>query len=437
MITNVYIAIKHNFITFTKTPAALILAILPVIMLFVFGFIYPVTNILPHVITISIITVSFSFVGIQFIEYRQNRFFRTNKSISMPNSNFILGTFITLLIILTISTLTLLNIAWFFSSPIPILQQTVDNVYFEELDPIKHIISGQEFFSGFEVSNINPFKFIYSMLVSIVMTSLFAIMIGSIFKSVKSYTVLTLSYLILYIVLGGLAIPYNIIHKSAALTFLSEMIPNTHTNNLLSASMNEGHVIDAYQYINYTEAVQVWATEVVEKFNDGLLFPEVSPNPDGGFGWIVNDIKDPNGVINSAFEEMGMPDIEEGWLDPLKSSLISSAFPWFNGFIQTASELLGFLGIQLEPDVISISKFFYVATYLTDNSTDYGQLQVGFAEMISTVYYLYGSIGDSLELMIRPNPFAITERYGLATNLIPLIVIILTLPNFIIIGREE
>lgn len=441
MINDLKISIKHNFVTFTKTPAFLILATLPIIMLLVFGSIYPATNVLPHIITISIITVSFSFVGIQFIEYRQNRFFRNNKSISMPNTTFILGTFITLLIILSITSITLLNITWFLTSPIQLLQESVDNVYFEEIDSIKYLLSGKPFFSTFEITNIDIWLFSYSMLLSIVMTSLFAIMLASLFSSVKSYTVLTLSYLILYIVLGGLALPYNVIHQSAELTFLSNMIPNTHTNNLLTAAMNQGHVDNAYDYVYFTEAVCDWLQSIIDLGNEGELFPQWSNEQLTSFNW-MQDLKNPNGVIQSGLNAMGMPEIEEGWLDPLQSALIFSAFPWVNAFIQTVSEFLGLVGIS-EVEVLAdkgtlwVLQIWYVSVFVATNTTDFGQAQDGFYEVLNVVYNTYSSLGESLELMIRPNPFTFDNKYGIITNAVPFILILLTLPNFIIIGREE
>ncbi len=428
-----YIAIKNNFVTFSRTPAALILVILPVVMLFIFGTIYPVTNILPHIITVSIITVSFSFVGIQFIEYRQNRFFRTNSSISMPNSVFICGAFITLCIVLTLSTITLINISWLFSTPIPILQQTVDNIYYEELDPIKQFIDGEAFFSSFSISNISFVLLSYSMLVSIVMTSLFAILLASMFKSVKSYTVLTLSYLILYIVLGGLAIPYNVIQKSQALTFLSDMIPNTHTSSLLNASFNKGHIEDAYDYIYYTNAIYDWTNSVITHYNDGKLFGLLSlPEYSDGIklGVIFGDPAI-NEIIMGELDLIGSPDIDPEWLDPLKSQIIAQMYPWLNPVIQNLNQILGGFGdINVEADTVSLLKAWYIGSY-TEGRTD------TFMEAIQASGQLYKSLGDSLYLMIRPNPFSLSTKYGIVTNLIPMIIILISLPNFILIGREE
>ncbi len=414
MINKTYIAIKHNFVTFAKTPASMILVILPVVMLFVFGVIYPVGTVLPQVITISIITVSFSFVGIQFIEYRQNKFFRTNKSISMSNSVFILGTFITLVLILTLASMTLITITWFFTQPIHLLQQTVDNIYYDEIDSLKQFLTGKEFFSAFTIANINWIEFAYAMCMSIVMTSLLAILVGSMFKSVKSFTVLTLTYLILYVVLGGLALPYNVIHQSTALTFLSELIPNTHTNNLITTAMNEGNTEDAYNYIYYTNAICDWTSNIVDLYNNGQIYNSTDLN-----------------VIMDELDLIGTPEVNEEWLDPLQSGLVSVMFPWADPLMQTLSEL--FFGIKIELDPISVITTWYWVTALGDDI----DTQEGFIEIVVTFYTLYNDIGTSLELLIHPDPFTLKTTYGIITNAIPALIIVLTLPNFILIGREE
>ncbi len=426
---NLYISIKHNLITFSKTPASLILVTLPVLMLFVFGTIYPVTNILPQVITVSIITVSFSFIGIQFIEYRQNKFFRTNKSISMPNSVFILGTFITLSILLAIASFTLLTITWFFSQPIPILQQTVDNVYYEEIDPIKQFLEGKIFFSDFAISNINWFKFTYAMMLSVVMTSLFAIFVGSVFKSVKSFTVLTLAYLVLYIVLGGLALPYNVIHQSPALTFLSELIPNTHTNNLLSASMNEGHIENAYNYIYYTEAITEWVSHINDLLNDGSL---LLAQGEGAIQGIIDTQGMPAAIsaVMGDLSLIGVPEVEPEWLDPLKTEIVATIWPWISSFLDTLGDLL--FNINIKPDPVIVLRIWYVIALFGDHD----QL-AGYQEALSLFNHYYFVLGDSLALFVHPDPFTLSTLYGRKTNLIPYVLILLTLPNFIMIKGEE
>ncbi len=410
-----YSAVKHNLITFSKTPASLILVILPLMMLFVFGTIYPVSNILPHVITVSVITVSFSFVGIQFIEYRQNKFFRTNKSLSISNSTFILGTFITLMIILMIASLTLTTITWFFSQPVPILQQTVDNIYYDEIDPIKQYLNGEEFFSAFKVEYINWLKFMYAMLVSIVMTSLFAILVGSMFKSVKSFTVLTLTYLILYVVLGGLALPYNVIHQSTALTFLSDLLPNTHTNNLLTSSMNEGNVKAAYNYINYSDAVCKWIVDINDRAANGEFY-------------VILDIP----TLFSDMASLGGPIVEEDWMDPIASDVVMSYFPWMFGLFQTVGDLL--FNIPLEINAKSLMLISYVAAFTNDGGA---HAVATFTQTNALIYSVYHTIGQSLSLMIHPDPFDFQTKYGIMNNVYPFIIILLTLPNFILIGREE
>ncbi len=412
-----HIAIHQNIVTFFKTPASLILAILPVSMLFIFGSIYPVTNVLPHIITISIICVSFTFVGIQFIEYRQNKFFRTNKSISMPNSVFLLGTFVVLVLILIVSSFTLIVITWFFTNAIPVLQQTIDNMNFDEISSIKHIIEGTPIFSTFNISNINWLMFTYGLLVSVTMTSLLAIFVGGLFKSVKSYTVLTLTYLILFISLGGLAIPWNAIQESQTLSFLSALIPNTHTNNLMISAMNYGHVENAKSYIAFSNEMCIWINDIYNNlYLTGLL-----------------DVPALQGIIN-IINYADHPAIEEWMSDPLESGIVPSVWPWLEGWMQTLGDFFGNLNIPTRSEFVV---YFGLIARAISNSQSGGLASINVPALLNSYYSFYHGISSTLTFLLQPNAFDLSTQYGLVTNIFPLLIILLSLPNFILIGGEE
>lgn len=414
---NLYYAVHQNMVTFFKTPAAFILAILPVTILFVFGTLYPATMVLPNVITISIISVAFTFVGIQFIEYRQNKFFRTNKNLSMPNSTFLFGTFLVLIILLLITTFTLVVITWFFTNAVPILEQTIDNLNFESLNSIKHLIEGMPVFSNFDIANIDWALFFYGMVVSIIMTSLIAIVVGSVFKSVKSFTVLTLTYLVLFISLGGLAVPMNIIKSNNLLLMLSSLIPNTHTNNLMMSAMNYGHIKNADSYIAYADATTVWLSDIYKMYGEGVFHVEGVP---GGIGAIVGNV--------------GSPEYEDWMTDPLESGLVSTIWPWMEGWMQSLSDL--FLNI----DIPSRTQFFVYFSLIGDGF--YGAVNgkfydENFDQLIRNMYDFYHNLSLTLSSLQMENAFDLTTKYGLATNLIPLILILVCLPNFILTGGAE
>ncbi len=336
----------------------------------------------------------------------------------MPNKTFLFGTFLTLIITMLVTSFTLIVITWFFTNAVPVLQQTIDNMNFEGIENIKHLIDGTPVFSTFDISNINWLMFAYGITVSIVMTSLLAIFIGTMFKSVRSFTVLTLTYLILFIALGGLAIPVNVINQSDVLTVLSGLIPNTHTNNLMISAMNNGHIESAKAYVAYSNAMCDWLAEIYDANELGVFAVD---GAGAGIGAVVDNL--------------GHPELEDWMSDPLESGIVPSAWPWLEGWMQSISDL--FLNI----DIPSRSEFFvyfaYIGSGLVQTFNGSHLFNEGFAEVTNNLYSFYNGVSVSLAYLQQKSAFDFTTTYAVLTNVIPLLLSLLLLPNFILIGREE
>lgn len=390
---NLKTSLQQNFIIFAKSPAAIITIVLPLFLLFTIGTITPVAWILPQIITLSIISISFLSIGVQYNEYRKTNFFKTNKTTQVKNSVIILGTFIVTFVISTAVIFSLFVLTWFFTQAVPILSQTVDNVRIPGLESIQAILKNQAIFSTFSFENIKWIEFIYSVLISIIMTSLLAILIGNLIPSFKVYTLFSIFYITIFILLSGLIIPQQSINNVEAVRIISEIIPNINTSNMIETSMGTNISSQIGPYTIYLDGLSQFMKNVIE-------------NPD-------------------SISYQDLQKLIAGGIDPFDLSFLINAYPMLATFIIDAVTIVNNLfGTSYNPD--SATLFFVIIiveknSYSADSFIKYVQDLVNFIDKINLEFHSIVNI---------PNAFGV-NLYGLKTNLIPILIMIISIPTFI------
>lgn len=386
-------SLQQNFIVFSKSPAAIIVAILPFLLLFSIGSIIPVAWILPQVITLSIISISFLSIGVQYNEYRKTRFFKTNKTTQIKTSTIILGTFIVTFVVSIAIIFTLLILTWFFTQAIPILSQTADNVRIPGFENIQAKLKDEAIFSTFNISNINWVEFIYSILISIIMTSLFAILIGNIIPSFKAYTLFTMFYLVVFILLSGLTIPKQLINDNETVRIISEIIPNINTSNLIETSMHTNISTQVEPYTKYLNGMRDFFQNVLDEKEE--------------------------------FDYNTLQEYISGGIDPFDLSFLINTYPMISTLIIDSIQIINNLfGTSYLLD--SSSFFFFVADVVWYVSPD----DVFIFVIENYIVFLTNLSNAFNEIFNVPNSFG-ANIYGLKTNLIPILIIFISLPSFI------
>ncbi len=391
---NFITSLHQNFIMFSKSPSVLIIIFLPLTLLFISGTIYPVSWILPEVITISIVVICFLSVGIQFNEYKISNFFRTTKNTNITTANLILGTFVVTFVITLFLSIFLMIVTWFFTSAVPVLSQTIDNVKIDFISNFQGFLKDKAFFSTFSFSNINWGLFIYSLVLSIVMTSLFSIFIGSLFQNIKTYILFTMIYLVVYLIVSGLVIPPYLLSSKKSLVFISNLIPNYHTNILIDSSLNSNVGTEIDQYTLYLDSLSEWVSSTYDFENNVINF--------------------------DAFQEF--PDIPG--LDPIDTTIIFSILPWLNWLIFLLFSFFNEIGLGLSFETsYAIFVALRIASIIFDSASylNFQGIILNFLNNISLTFkyfnfYQYAFNGDFFSFKV---------------NIIPYIIILISFPFFI------
>lgn len=394
MIKNIINSVHQNFVIFSKTPAAIMVIILPISILILLGSIYPVVFVLPQLITLTIIIISFSSVAIQYHEFRETKFFKTNRNSNIPTWMLILGTFIVVLVVSLFMSFTLILLTWFLTNPLQILNQTIDNMNIDSLDEFKPYIDNLAFFTTFSLSNINWFLLIYSVILSIIMTSLFAIMVSQIFKNIKTYSLFAMLYILIFIIFGGVIIPYYIILDSPLLLILQNFIPNIHTNDLILSSLNS-------ETMKLVDSIEIYSNDMLK--------------------WMEE-------IENSSLSQWKYPPTLDNF-NLLDITIVFVSIPWAKNFIETLAGFLNqFTNNSINPDSSFLTLFsLLIAKILGENEFD---------NVFSIFNLLYVSLNDMLSQLFPTYSFS-NQILAIKSNLFPYIIILISLPNFILMGGEE
>lgn len=404
---NFVTALHQNMIAFLKSSALWVVAIMPIFILFTIGTIYPASWILPQIITLSIIIVCFLSVGIQYNNYRKTNFFRTTKNTSVSVLMIVIGTVITVSTVSFFMTIFLMILTFLFTIAVPVLCQTVDNVNIEAISEYREYIQDTAFFSTFSFETIQWLKLIYSLLISVLMTSLLAVMIANLVKNEKAYIVISLFYIIIYILLGGILFPLAVVYQSEILKVLSILIPNVHTNSLLISSLNNSMSQSLEGFTEYVENLRKWLIDVA--------YSE-------------------NGVYNPNFSVLFDNSIHIEGDDLLYLPAIFSIAPWLTPAAIEVFAIIGDLtGMYSTNDVYGVLRimFIIIGAVQMFGNTDHA----GFSDFYIGTYQVTQNLWISLNsIYFAQNAFEWTT-FGMTSNIIPLFIMAISLPTFIKVVR--
>lgn len=398
---NIYNSIHHNIVVFAKSPASIVVSILPIFILILLGSIYPVVWVLPQIISLSIIIICTTSVGFQYYEYRQTKFFRVARGSENSVFNIVLGTFITTVIFSVIISGTLIVVTWFFTNAIPILNQTIENVQIEPLNSYGQYIEDVAMFTTFSLSNISWFLFFYSVMIAIVMTSLLSIAVGTLFKTINGYVVFSMIYIFIYIIFGGIAIPWFMLQTSQLLTIIQTLIPSTLPANLISSSINHQVQLDIQEYINYCELVSNTLVEAIQSDNPSKIIRE---------------------IYNVS--------LQDGYADPLNLALIYNNWPWAKPFMESITAFIN--------QFISSDKWIVAdSAYLLGFGLFISKITGNTDEYLNNSWEFFNALTLSINQLSPAYSFDFGSWVGIKSNFLPLIYSAITLPNLILLGGEE
>lgn len=400
-------SLHQNMLSFLKSPALWVVIVMPIFILFTIGSIYPASWVLPQIITLSIMIVSFLSVGIQYSNYRKTQFFRTVRNTSVPVYLIILGTVIVVSIVSFCLSIFLMITTFFFTNAVPILCQTIDNVNIVALQPYRNLLDETAFYSTFSFSSVHWLKLIYSLLISVIMTSLFAVMIANLITNERVYILISLFYITIYIMLGGIIFPLSVIYQSEFLEVLSFLIPNVHTNSLIISSLDSGVGTAMAGTKQYIHSLDNYLESIASLNSSGIY----EPNWEILLG-LTEDGDQINNVVGDDFLQIGA---------------IISVSPYLFIILNLIGQILSdFLGISSNIDTAHALRALFVILGLIDLFGE-NNFNLVYSNIKDISYEIDVALNS---IFISGNAFSL-DSFGLRSNLIPLFVIIVSFPTFI------
>lgn len=453
MANKIWQSMHHNFIMFGKSPAIIVAGIVPLLLLIITGSIRPVAWILPTTISLSVIIICFLSVGLQYEEYRKTKFARNITNTDLSMAHICLGTFLVVFFTTMAISLFLMIFTWFFTLAVPLLCQTIDNINVEGLSQYESYMDDVSLFSTFSFADVEWIHFFYSLVITIVMTSLFAIMFSVILNTQKSYILVSMIYILMFILFSGLIIPVEIIERQNILSIISKLIPNVHTNNLISSSVTPSFLKTTDDYVVYLSQLTGWGESTIDYLGTNSdktdLVAHVMP-------FIKLDGQDPFDI--SLFYAIAP------WVPSLLMATGSVFTALVNDIIQVINSIPG-LGLIADGDKLS-----FVVDYLSENYSQeaitfmgttiymglalkyieftgdmgtilqlvndllivlYNQgiiIDTGITKYVYGVYLILKSLEGGFENLSSTDYAFAQDQYSLMTNLIPYLFSIISIP---------
>ena len=229
---------KQEFKSLIKSPAALSILIIPIVLLIGIGFLLPSAWIIPSSITIGIVATVLLYFGGSIEEIKRTSFM---KSISLTKlskgtylaTKILFSVFISMFIIMWVLFFgwTFTNLGLLADDFSVIIPEDTDTVGFSVMNFIRNI--------KFEVQwdQIDWLVMFYAGAITIVVSTSLAFLFVTFSNSSLSFYLMSFGYLLAMILFGGIIMPsFLISDDNSGFKILYYLIPNYYTNNEMASS---------------------------------------------------------------------------------------------------------------------------------------------------------------------------------------------------------
>lgn len=229
----------QEFKTLFRSPAAISILIIPVVLMIGLGYLLPSGWIVPSAVTIGIVASVLLYFGGSLEEIKRTSFMKSISLTRLNKFSFLAIKILFSIFISVISVVWVILFAWIFTVPVPFLATD-----FSHLIPPSDKEGFQLVTLPFEIdwTGINWLLMLYAGIITITVSITIAFVFVAFSKSSLSFYLLTFGYLLSMLLFGGVVMPSFLIDKDTNgwFTYLYYIIPNYYTNNIMAASFSGG-----------------------------------------------------------------------------------------------------------------------------------------------------------------------------------------------------
>lgn len=229
----------QEFKTLFRSPAAISILIIPVVLMIGLGYILPSGWIIPSAVTIGIVASVLLYFGGSLEEIKRTSFMKSISLTRLNKFSFLSTKILFSIFISIISVLWVLLFAWIFTTPIQFLATDFSNLIPpSEGDGFKLV----ELPFTIDWKEVNWMLMIYAGIATIVVSITLAFVFVAFSRSSLSFYLMSFGYLLSMILFGGVVMPSFLIDKDSNgwFTYLYYIVPNYYTNNVMASAFSGG-----------------------------------------------------------------------------------------------------------------------------------------------------------------------------------------------------
>lgn len=246
----------QEFKTLFKSPAAISILIIPVVLMIGLGYLLPSGWIVPSAVTIGIVGSVLLYFGGSLEEIKRTSFMKSMSLTRLNKFSFLSTKILFSVFVSMVSVLWVLFFAWLFTDPIPFLANNFSHLIPSEYGSLSESIAGIQageetanamdviVYLPFDISwgNIKWVSMLYAGVITIVVSISIAFVFVAFSKSSLSFYLMSFGYLLAMILFGGVVMPSFLIDKDTNgwFTYLYYVVPNYYTNNVMAESFSGG-----------------------------------------------------------------------------------------------------------------------------------------------------------------------------------------------------
>ncbi len=286
----------QEFKTLFKSPAAISILLIPIVLMVGLGYLLPSAWIVPSAITIGIVGAVLLYFGGSLEEIKRTSFM---KSISLTRLNkftFLATKILFSVFISLFSVLWVLFFAWIFTEPIPFLATNFSNLIpYNEGADVMNLVTQIPFVIKWD--KINWIAMLYAGIMTIVVSISIAFVFVAFSKSSLSFYLMSFGYLLAMILFGGVVMPSFLIDKETNgwFTSLYYFVPNFYTNNVMATSFGSSMGAMVHTLTGKIDILAKNIDAAVTWLSDRFIELGEFGKAQGlqAFNYIVNEIIDP------------------------------------------------------------------------------------------------------------------------------------------------
>lgn len=300
--------------TLFKSPAALSILIIPIVLMLGLGFILPSGWIIPSSITIGIVGSVLLYFGGSIEEIKRTSFMKSISLTRMNKFTYLSTKILFSILVSLFSVLWVLFFGWMFTDVIPLLvtdfSALIPSGTSDMMDFVRTI--------SFEVdwTNINWILMLYAGAITIIVSTSLAFVFVAFSKSSLSFYLMSFGYLLAMILFGGIIMPSALISPDNSwFKIFYYLVPNFYTNNIMATSFGNGmdtivqnilipldKIIDI-DYIRLGNLVKVFNGNLVASILGYFVLPNFNPIPQNAIDSFNNMSSEELSIVSEKLDE--------------------------------------------------------------------------------------------------------------------------------------